>query len=127
MANKITDLLGKELVDQFRQAMDAHEQDSERVWEALSPEDRLHCFCAVSRRIHRGELVEQGTYRHVLYDVFGFGPNSYAVAQMAGYLAIHNSIFANDHDEKLLEAFVEKLNLDVSKDDISAFLMGKLD
>ena len=81
----------------FREAMDLIEQDSEAFWNSLSKDDQLKAFCAVSRRIHRGEIVDKGSYRHVLYGVFGFGPEAYAPAQSAGYLDIHNAIVTEDN------------------------------
>jgi len=37
--------------------------------------------------------MDQGSFRHVLYDTFGFGPDSYIPAQLAGFLSINNLIF----------------------------------
>lgn len=101
-----------ELSKTFNSVMDEIEKNSEEYWNSLSKEDQLKAFCAVSRRIHQAELVDQGSYRHALYSVFGFGPEAYAPAQLAGYLDIHNAIVASDHDVKLLEAFCEKHGLD---------------
>jgi hypothetical protein len=42
-----------------------------------------------------------------LYEVFGFGPEAYAPAQMAGYLEIHNAIFTASQERKLLEDFAK--------------------
>jgi hypothetical protein len=95
--------------DAWNEAMDEIEQDSEQYWNSLSKEDQLKVFCAVCRRIYQGDIVDKGTYRYVLYQVFGFGPEAYAPAQLAGYLAIHNSIFDNEHDFKLLAAFASFL------------------
>jgi hypothetical protein len=77
------------------------EKESEVYWNSLSKEDQLKAFCAVSRRIHQGELVERGTYRYVLYDVFQFGPEAYAPAQMANYLEIHNALYGADTFDKM--------------------------
>ena len=85
----------------WKQAMDEVEKDSEAYWNGLSKEDQLRAFCAVSRRIYQGELVERGTYRYVLYDVFGFGPEAYAPAQMANYLEIHNALYGADTFDKM--------------------------
>lgn len=105
----------KELVEQlentFNSRMKAIEQDQEAFWNSLSKADQIKCFCAVSRRIYRGELEDRGTYRWVLYDVFQFGPEAYCQAQDAGYLAIHNSIFTAEEERKLLLAFAKKLGV----------------
>lgn len=81
----------------FRDAMNEEEKASEQFWNSLSKEQQLQVFCAVSRRIYKGEIVERRSYRGVLYDVFDFGPESYASAQCAGYLSIHNAIFDGEN------------------------------
>jgi hypothetical protein len=82
----------KEFQIAFKEAMDAYEKDSEDFWNSLSMDDQIKAFCAVSRRIHKGDIEVNGTYRYVLYDVCGFDESAYAVAQVAGYLDIHNLI-----------------------------------
>ena len=91
-----------DLTDEFNRVMNEIEQNSERKWNALSKEDQLDYFCAVVRRIHQGEVENSRSYRGVLYDVFGFGTESYAQAQMAGYLDLHNLIYNSDYEHKLL-------------------------
>jgi len=93
----------------WNDAMDQIEKHSEQYWNSLTKEQQLDAFCAVCRRIYQGDVIDRGTYRYVLYNVFGFGPEAYAPAQLAGYLAIHNSIFDDDHDLKLLGAFAQFL------------------
>lgn len=99
----------------WNEAMDNIEQDSERYWNSLTKEQQLDAFCAVCRRIYKGDIEDKGTYRYVLYNVFEFGPEAYAPAQMAGYLTIHNSIFDADHDDRLLTKFAEFCGLDQAK------------
>jgi len=96
----------------WNEAMEEIENQSEQYWNSLTKEQQLQAFCAVSRRIYKGEIEDKGTYRWVLYDVFGFGPEAYAPAQMAGYLSIHNSIFSSDHEHRLLSKFAEHLGLE---------------
>ncbi len=116
--------LGKvfdEISDIFNQAMSAIEHEQEAYWNSLSKEDQLKAFCAVVRRIHRGEIEEHGTYRYVLYDVFGFGPESYGQAQMAGYLDLHNSIMCPDQERRLLLEFAKSLGVENPDDSVSKF------
>lgn len=105
----------------FTEAMNEIEADEEAYWDSLSKEDQLKCFCAISRRIYQGEIVDKGTYRWVLYDVFGFGPEAYAPAQMAGYLAIHNAIYDSEHEGKTLEAFAKHLGVEDTQKAVSSF------
>lgn len=90
----------QELSEIFNKAMKEIEEDQEQFWNSLSKEDQLKAFCAVSRRICEGEIVKRGSYRYVLYQVFGFGPESYVQAQDAGYLSIHNAIWTAEEFEK---------------------------
>jgi hypothetical protein len=77
----------------MREAAKQFDADSEAAWNALDKDQQLMLFCAVVRRIYQGEIKERQSYRGVLYDVFEFGPDSYAPAQYAGYLTIHNMLY----------------------------------
>ena len=92
----------------FMQAMQTIEDQSESYWNSLSKEQQLDAFCAVVRRLYKGELELEGSYRYVLYDVFGFGPEAYVSAQMSGYLDLHNSIWS-DEELRIMGANKEKL------------------
>lgn len=118
----------EEMSIKFNEAMKVIEADQEKFWESLSEEDRLKVFCAVSRRIYKGEIEDKRSYRGVLYDVFKFGPEAYAQAQVAGYLSIHNSIFdsMNDDLEFTLRKFVHKFGLDVTDEQINEFVIGQV-
>lgn len=76
----------------FNEAMDGIEKAQEEMWSKLTHDQQLAAFCCVVRRIYQGEYVDGCSYRGVLYDVFGFGPEAYAQAQIAGYLQIHNDL-----------------------------------
>ena len=97
----------EDLHESFIQRTDAEKDASEKFWSSLSEEQQLQDFCAVTRRIHDGDVEQRGSYRYVLYDVFGFGPEAYEAAMLSGYMDIHNLIFdaleaeskeSNDHD-----------------------------
>jgi hypothetical protein len=83
--------------DESRKEFDRH---VEEWWQTLSYEDRLRAFYSVCKRIHKGDLVDQGSYRHVLYDVFNFSFDSYSIGMQCGYLDIHNSIVAKSEKEE---------------------------
>lgn len=107
----------------FQEAMDALEVEQENYWNSLSKEQQLMAFCAVVRRIYKGDIEDRGSYRYVLYQVFGFGPEAYAPAQLAGYLSIHNAIFTHDHESRLLKAFCTKFNIEDPENKIREFLL----
>jgi hypothetical protein len=91
----------------FTKAMKSIEEEEEAWWDGLSEEDQLKALCCVSRRIYKGEIEEGRSYRGVLYDTFGFGPEAYARAQLSGYLSIHNAIFTTQEEEENLRKFCE--------------------
>lgn len=84
-------------------------QDQEALWNTMTKADQLRVFCCIMRRLVQAELVDRGTYRYVLYQVFGFGQESYMHAQLAGFLELHNSIYARDHDARLLQAIRKQI------------------
>ena len=96
-----------EMSQRFQKVVDEIEKEQEDYWASLSKEQQLMAFCAISRRIVDGEIKQKGTYRYVLYNVFGFGPEAYMAAQCAGYLDIHNAIFDAEHEADLLKAFAK--------------------
>jgi hypothetical protein len=85
------------------------EEDHSKFWNGLSKDDQLKAFCSVMRLLYKAELEEHGSYRYTLYDVFGFGSESYVQAQVSGFLAIHNAIW----DGKRLGELIDKLEAKV--------------
>lgn len=81
-----------DISESYERAMKEIEQQQEAYWNSLSKDDQLKAFCAVVRRIVQGELRDKGSYRWVLYDVFGFGPESYTQGMDCGFMALHNAI-----------------------------------
>ena len=93
----------EETSNAFMNAMNKIKDEQEAYWDSLTKEEQLKAFCAVARRIHKGEVELRGSYRYVLYNVFGFGPEAYAQAQLAGYLDIHNAIFTGVDEDETIE------------------------
>lgn len=79
-----------------------YEAINDAWWNSLSEQERQDAFYAVCKRIHKGDIVDRGSYRYVIYNVFGFGPEMYVPGLDCGYMAIHNAICegekANEHD-----------------------------
>lgn len=96
----LIDLLGS-ISDTYEQASKAYEVGADSWWNNLSYDDKLLAFYSVVKRIYEGDLKQQGSYRYVLYDVFGFGPDSYGIGMDCGYMELHNAIMSPD-DAKVL-------------------------
>ena len=89
-----------EVREMHEKASADYDRDAEDFWNSMTNEDRLKCFYSVTKRIHQGELLDKGSYRYVLYDVFGFGPEAYGVGMGSGYFAVHNAIETEEQEEK---------------------------
>lgn len=61
-------------------------------WNSLTDDEKLKAFRSVCRRIQQGDITERGSYRHVLYGVFGFDAEAYVDGIDCGYMDIHNLI-----------------------------------
>jgi hypothetical protein len=68
------------------------EREMNEWWNSMSKDDQMKAFYSVVKRLVDGELEQKGSYRYVLYDVFGFGPESYMLGMMCGFMSLHNSI-----------------------------------
>lgn len=96
-----------------------YERKCDEYWDALSYDDKLTAFYSVCKRIHQGDIRDQGTYRWVLYDVFGFDMDSYGIGMECGYMAIHNAIAEGNEYQKLLDENKElKRQLAIHEDDL---------
>ena len=85
-----------EAQEDFAKAMqegaERFDADSDKFWMGLTYEQKLNAFHSVCKRIYKGDVVEKRSYRGVLYDIFGFGPDSYLVGMECNYMDLHNLI-----------------------------------
>jgi len=87
-----------ELTQEVKKYKEQYEAKNDAWWNGLTEKERQDAFYAVCKRIYQGDIVDQGSYRHVLYSVFGFGPEMYGAGMDCGYMEIHNSIVV-ENDE----------------------------
>jgi len=82
---------------------EAYEKTCEQFWDSLSYDDKLKAFYSVVKRIHQAELVDRGSYRWALYDVFKFDMDSYGIGVESGFMELHNSIYTQEEINQLKE------------------------
>jgi len=109
-------MFSEELSNSFQRWEQELEEDHDKFWNGLSKDDQLKAFCSVMRRLHKAEIEEHGTYRYTLYDVFGFGHESYVEAQVSGFLAIHNAIWDGERLSKLIDKLEDRVAAGFSED-----------
>ena len=124
-AKRVTDVIA-EIGQELEKALAHEESISESVWNSLSSEDQLWVFCAVMRRLYRASIVEGRSYRGTLYDVFGWGPESYTPAQASGFLDIHNTIHTPDELAKITEFVVKELGYEADPERIREIIFKRL-
>jgi hypothetical protein len=64
----------------------------EQEWNTLSEEQRIKIWYYVCNQIYVNEFVDKGSYRHLIYTLFNFGPEAYSLGMDCGLMQIHNSI-----------------------------------
>jgi hypothetical protein len=84
-----------------QESQEAFAREAEKAWDSLDYQTQLRVFYAVIKRLYQGEVKDKGTYRYILYDVFGFGPESYAIGMECGLMALHNAYVDIDEFEAL--------------------------
>jgi hypothetical protein len=82
----------QELSKMQQEAQKEYEEKVDEYWNSLDYEEQLKAFYAVCKRIYQGEVIDRGTYRYVLYEVFGFKPDAYVLGMDCGFMYLHNSI-----------------------------------
>lgn len=80
------------------------DDNADDFWEKLDYDQKLLAFYAVTSRIHQGEMVDKGSYRHILYETFKFGPEAYLIGMNAGLLALHNAIGDGETYQEMKQA-----------------------
>jgi hypothetical protein len=97
----------------FQRAADEWQQMANSYYSGLEPEEQLWAFCSIVEKLCQSELDEGRSYRGVLYDTFGWGPEAYAAAQHAGFLGLHNAIYKFDDLEHVMSQTLKELELEV--------------
>ena len=94
---KIKDILNSPEMEEFRKAwkeqQERYKNEATEFWNNLSYDDSLKAFYYVTSKIYEGDVEKRGSYRYVLYDVFGFDMDAYTIGMDAKYLELHNIIF----------------------------------
>ena len=86
---------------EWEEATKEYEAKNDAWWNSLTETEREEAFYAVVKRIYQGEIIDRGSYRHVLYSVFGFGPGMYVQGMECGYLELHNAIYTHEEMREL--------------------------
>lgn len=112
--SKLLDALS-EMSEQMNADAARYEKENDAWWNGLTETEREDAFYAVVKRIYQGEIKERGSYRYVLYDVFGFGPHMYILGMECGYMELHNAIYTHEEMRALRDRELASMGIEVEK------------
>ena len=99
----------------FQEATQEYNLKMEKWWAELDPETQQWAFYNVCRLIYKGDVVDRHSYRGVLYDTFGWGPEAYAIGMEARYMELHNLLYdAVEGDTKYTQRDLNKINQELN-------------
>lgn len=82
-------------------SQEEYDMKNDAWWNSLSQREREDAFYAVCKRIYKADIVDNGTYRYALYDVFNFDPSMYGAGMECGYMSIHNALFDGQNFQRM--------------------------
>lgn len=98
--DKALDGLAK-LSQMMEESRKQYEEENDAWWNGLTEKEREDAFFAVVKRIYAAELMDHGTYRYALYDIFGFDEGMYTKGVDCGFMAIHNAMGDSEDYQKM--------------------------
>jgi hypothetical protein len=91
-------------------------------------DNQLLLFFYITNVIFENYFKDNGSYRGLLYNKFGFGPEAYSLGMDSGMFALHNSISTPDESEERFNTLVAYLKLNLSIKELNSlrniFLYG---
>ena len=102
----------------IEEAQTQYKLSSQEFFDSLSYDDKLKCFFHVINCIYKNIYEDKGSYRHLLYSIFNFGPDSYALGIDCGLMTIHNDVCTHEDIDEALNRIFTHLNHIPSKEDL---------
>lgn len=100
---------------EWNAATETWKVEMEIWWKDLTPELQQWAFYNVCRLIYEGDVKQKRSYRGVLYDTFGWGPEAYALGMEARYMEIHNLIGDGlDYQKNLPQWEIDRINKELN-------------
>jgi hypothetical protein len=108
----------KEYLEIQFNALKDYKQKSKEYFESLETDNQLLLFFYITNVIFENYFNDNGSYRGLLYDKFGFGPEAYSLGCDSGMFTLHNAISTPDQLEERFKNLIKFLKLDLSKEQI---------
>jgi hypothetical protein len=118
----------KEFLEIEEEALEQYKQKAKEYFDSLEIDNKLLLFFHITNTIFENYFKYNSSYRGLLYDKFGFGPEAYSLGMDSGMFALHNAISTPDELEERFDTLVKFLKLDLSKKELNSlrniFLFG---
>jgi alpha-glucuronidase len=108
----------KELLKIQEEALEQYEQKAKECYDSLGMDNQLLLFFYITNVIFENYFKDNGSYRGLLYDKFGFGPEAYSLGMDSGMFTLHNAIHTPDELEERFQKLMKFLNLELSKEEM---------
>ena len=105
----------KEIIEIEEKLKEEYARIAKEYFEKLSEDDQKLVFYHITRCIYENYFHGGGSYRALLYDKLGFGPDAYSLGLDSGMFNIHNSISTPDENEDRFNKLLQYLKLNLSK------------
>ena len=106
----------KEFLEIEEKALVEYTLKAKEYFDSLEVDNQLLLFFHITNTIFKNYFKDNGSYRGLLYDKFGFGPEAYSLGLDSGMFALHNAISTPDEDEERFQKFLKFMNLDLTKE-----------
>ena len=110
----------KEFLRIEEEALKQYSLKAKEYFKSLDMDDQLLVFFHITNVIFENYFNDNGSYRGLLYDKFGFGPEAYSLGCDSGMFTLHNSISNPEEIEERFQALMKFLKLDLSKEDMKS-------
>ena len=106
----------KELLQIEEQVREQYTLKAKEYFDSLETDNQLLLFFHITNLIFENYFNDNGSYRGLLYDKFGFGPEAYSLGMDSGMFTLHNSISTPNEDEEKFQKLMKFLDLDLTKE-----------
>jgi hypothetical protein len=106
----------KELLKIEEEVQEQYTKKAKEYYDSLGMDNQLLLFFYITNIIFENYFKDNGSYRGLLYDKFGFGPEAYSLGMDSGMFTLHNSISTPDELEERFQKLMNFLNLELSKE-----------
>jgi len=110
----------KEFLKTEEEAQELYTQKAKEYFHSLGNDNQLLLFFYITNIIFENYFKDNGSYRGLLYDKFGFGPEAYSLGCDSGMFTLHNAISTPDQLEERFQNLIKFLKLDLSKEQINS-------